>query len=86
MDYNYVRMRNARKAGDHALEEHYKRLLERGVKSMNDSRALTYAIILLAAVAVILGIYIVYTEVSGGTADPAQTVAGIFESFGGVIV
>lgn len=76
MDYNYVRMRNARSAGDKALEENYKKLLERGMNTADDSRALTYVIVLLAAVAVILGMYIFFTEITDN---------GITEAAGGLL-
>ena len=76
MDYNYVRMRNARSAGDKALEEHYKKLPERGMNTADDSRALTYVIVLLAAVAVILGMYIFFTEITDN---------GIAEAAGGLL-
>ena len=60
MDYNYVRMRNAKKAGDDALEMHYRRLCEKGMKTAEESRGLNYAMILLFAVAVIHGAYILF--------------------------
>ncbi len=60
MDYNYVRMRNAKKAGDDALEMHYRRLLEKGMKSAEETRGLDRAVILLLAAAVILGAYILF--------------------------
>lgn len=76
MDYNYVRMRNARKAGDTVLEEHYRKLLGSG-GSAGNTGVQNYVIILLAAVAVILGIYIVFTEPSANAA--ALTVGIPFE-------
>lgn len=60
MDYNYVRMRNALKDGDTALAEQYKELYENGYDVKQTSHVIDYVLILLTAVAVILGIYAVY--------------------------
>ena len=64
MDYNYVRMRNAEKSGDHNLSEQYKRLYKRGIVNVENTRHLTAAICILGAVVALLGAYIVYDAVS----------------------
>ena len=58
MDYNYVRMRNAAKAGDKVLTEHYRRLYEAKPVVKSYSAALNYIIALLGIIAVALGAYI----------------------------
>ena len=60
MDYNYVRMRNAASRGDTELAAKYRRLYEKG-KAGADSHILDLIIVLLLAVAIALGIYIVMT-------------------------
>lgn len=86
MDYNYVRMRNARKSGDKALEDRYRKLYEAGLKGAEDTSALNYAIILLIAVAVILGAYILFTEISGNTLTEASLSVYLASACGSVVL
>ena len=60
MDYNYVRMRNAAHMGERALTEHYRKLYEAGFPVKTYSVILNYVIILLAVIAVLLGVYITF--------------------------
>ena len=60
MDYNYVRKRNAAKAGDKALTEHYKRLYEAKPIVKSYSVILNYIIALLILIAISLGAYILF--------------------------
>lgn len=62
MNYNYVRMRNARNNNDFEKAEYYRKLYESG-KSRNDKvTAVDYIILLLLLIALLLGIYILYSE------------------------
>lgn len=63
MDYNYVRMRNAEKAGNKELAAHYKELYENPPnKTVREIPILNYVIALLAVIAVALGAYIAHTH------------------------
>lgn len=75
MDYNYVRMRNAMKMGDYNMAEHYKALYKKGIVNEDNTRSLTIAICILAALVVMLGVYIAYDMISGfgpGNVDTAM--------------
>ncbi|MGN0164066.1 MAG: hypothetical protein ACI4EA_10900 [Candidatus Ornithomonoglobus sp.] len=65
MDYNYVRMRNAARAGDTALAEYYRKLYEAGTETRTVSPVLNYVIALLAVVVAALFIYIMYQRGAG---------------------
>ena len=74
MDYNYVRMRNALKAGDESNAEYYRRLFEKRRYKKEDTKGLNMLLIILSVFAVALGIYSVIlmaqpTEVT----DPGPT-------------
>lgn len=60
MDYNYVRMRNAAKAGDKGLADYYRKLYESGMSGRAEPHALNYILALLAVTAAALGVYIAY--------------------------
>ncbi len=57
MDYNYVRMRNALKAGDKDSAEHYRRLFEKRRYKKEDTKGLNILLVILSVFAVALGIY-----------------------------
>ncbi len=62
MDYNYVRMRDALKRGDLQKAEEYKLLYETGKSRKKPFSVIDYTIILLLSVTVLLGIYILHSE------------------------
>lgn len=62
MDYNYVRMRNAIKAGDTEAAARYKHLYETGTEKARTVSVLDCAIVILLAVAMLLSAYILYSE------------------------
>ena len=62
MDYNYVRMRDALKRGDLQKAEEYKLLYETGKARKKSFSLIDYTIILLLSVTVLLGIYILHSE------------------------
>ncbi len=62
MDYNYVRMRDALKRGDLQKAEEYKLLYETGKSRKKSFAVIDCAIILLLSVTVLLGIYILHSE------------------------
>lgn len=64
MDYNYVRMRNAEKNGDSGMSAHYKKLYEKGIVNIDNTRSLTVVICILAVIVLALGAYIVYDLIS----------------------
>lgn len=60
MDYNYVRMRNARREGDEENAGKYKRMYEAGMETRTPTQTPNYVIALLAVIAAALFIYITY--------------------------
>ena len=62
MDYNYVRMRDALKRGDLQKVEEYKILYETGRVRKKSFSLIDYTIILLLSVTVLLGVYILHSE------------------------
>lgn len=62
MDYNYVRMRNALKNGELEEAEKYKLLYEGGKTKKKAFSILDYTVVLLLAVTVLLGVYILHSQ------------------------
>ncbi len=62
MDYNYVRMRNAVKDKDYEKAEHYRNLYELGKMKVKAMSPLNIVIAILLSVALLLGVYILYSE------------------------
>lgn len=76
MDYNYVRMRNALKAGDKDNAEHYRRLFEKRRYKKEDTRGLNMLLVILSVFAVALGVYsIILMSRSWEMAEPQPTEA-----------
>lgn len=73
MDYNYVRMRNARHAGDTSLALYYEKLCNKGISREGNTRPLNIALAVLLAAAVILGAYIGYDRIVTPDTAPAVT-------------
>ena len=63
MDYNYVRMRNALKNGELEKAEEYKLLYEGAKTKKRKISVLDYTIVLLLSVTVLLGVYILHSQV-----------------------
>lgn len=84
MDYNYIRMRNAIKAGNDELAAQYRKLYESGKDIKATSHIIDYVLVLLIVIAIALGVYsICYshsiqniapqtTEISPAPADGAE--------------
>lgn len=62
MDYNYVRMRNAVKENDYEKAEYYRNLYETGKEKTKAMSVIDIVIIILLSVALLLGVYILYSE------------------------
>lgn len=73
MDYNYVRMRNARHAGDTSLALYYEKLCNKGISREGNTKLLNAALAILLAVAVILGAYIGYDRFIMPDEEPVAT-------------
>lgn len=73
MDYNYVRMRNARHAGDTSLALYYEKLYNKGISREGNTKPLDIAIIVLLAAAVMLGAYIGYDRFMVPDTTPVLT-------------
>ena len=69
MDYNYVRMRNAVKAGDKKAAEKYRNLFEEGQRPPHKRRWQIVVLIVLLILAAALGTYIAL--IRGGENAPA---------------
>lgn len=74
MDYNYVRMRKAASMGDMALAEQYRKLFEAGIEQPSETDVMNYIILLLAVVAISLGIYIAFSNSGTDVAALLDTV------------
>lgn len=74
MDYNYVRMRNALKAGDKDNAEHYRRLFEKRRYKKEDTKGLNILLIILSVFAVALGVYsVILMSQPGEVTEPQPT-------------
>ena len=74
MDFNYVRMRNALKAGDKDNAEHYRRLFEKRRYKKEDTKGLNILLIILSVFAVALGVYsIILMSQPGEVTEPQPT-------------
>ena len=74
MDYNYVRMRNALKAGDKDNAEHYRRLFEKRRYKKEDTKGLNILLVILSVFAVVLGIYsVILMNSPGDSTEPQPT-------------
>lgn len=86
MDYNYVRMRNAKAAGDELLADHYKKLCEKEPEKPEKTNILVYVIILLAVIVAALGGYIVFFGKSAGTVEINACIVNTILNIGGFAV
>ena len=73
MDYNYVRMRNALKAGDSMNAERYRQLFEKRRYKKEETKGLNMLLVILAVFAVALGVYSVILMAQPGVHSEPQT-------------
>lgn len=76
MDYNYVRMRNARSAGDKSMAVYYEKLYKKGISVDGDTKLINILLVILLAVAVALGVYIGY-EKSAAVGEDVAAVTSV---------
>ena len=75
MDYNYVRMRNAVKENDYEKAEYYRNLYETGKEKTKSVSTVDIIITILISVALLLGVYILYSETKQAELYPTLPVS-----------